>query len=785
MSAPERATPEPPPRWDRGSLLTLCLLGLSVICVVWSLAGAVRGLDLILLGEMALVGVGCGWLMARSRLPWSIALGLAVVLALGTVFLRVTGLVAQLLALLPLLGTSLWNAQYGRFDPNALTPLNTLAQSVVTLGARLTVWAGGVAAGSSAYDPVVTAFVWGVAVWLLGAWAAWLVRRNARPFTALSPLLVLMGAVLAYTGKDVTGMVLLMGAALALWVLVPHRARESRWARQDIPAAQILGTDLALVAVPVILGLMLLLLITPAFSPRAVTRWMQSFTETRANAPNPLTDSLGLAPAPRPPSVFDTVRAPGLPRSHLLGASIELLDKVALVVQPQDNVDPLAANYYWLGSTYDYYTGRGWLTTALGMQDYDANQAVPASVNAAYRTVRQRVTAASETGLVYRAGELVSVDRAFQTAERADGDLFAATVDSNQYTVESRVPTITPDALRTAQGTVPEWVLKRYLALPESVPPRVLALARDLTATAPTPYDRARAIEDYLHTIPYSLDLPEPPVGRDVVDYFLFDLRYGYCDYYATAMAVLARAAGLPARIAVGYTTGTYSPSSRQYIVTEAQAHSWTQIYFPEYGWVDFEPTTGRASLAAEGGSVTPFATPEAFDSATTAAPLPPSLASVNGWWLLPLLVLGLAAAVAAVVFADGWRLARTPASQVAGLLYPRVLRAAERLGLPVTPSITPDQLVALLRSYAPIGDDASNVNVGWARVVDASELIADAYVRTTYGGMELDAAQAAALVRAWRGVRLKVWEAVIRHNVDDNLSRFLSGLTERAQLRR
>ena len=83
------------------------------------------------------------------------------------------------------------------------------------------------------------------------------------------------------------------------------------------------------------------------------------------------------------------------------------------------------------------------------------------------------------------------------------------------------------------------------------------------TATEATPYDRARAIELYLRTIPYSLDVPIPPAEHDVVDYFLFDLRRGYCDYYATAMAMLPRAAGLPAHVAVGYAAGDYDPATR------------------------------------------------------------------------------------------------------------------------------------------------------------------------------------------------------------------------------
>ena len=79
-----------------------------------------------------------------------------------------------------------------------------------------------------------------------------------------------------------------------------------------------------------------------------------------------------------------------------------------------------------------------------------------------------------------------------------------------------------------------------------------------------------------------------------MVDYFLFDLRQGYCDYYASAMIVFARSRGLPARLAVGYASGEYDPVSDQFLVTEADAHSWPEIYFPEYGWIPFEPTAAQ-----------------------------------------------------------------------------------------------------------------------------------------------------------------------------------------------
>lgn len=129
--------------------------------------------------------------------------------------------------------------------------------------------------------------------------------------------------------------------------------------------------------------------------------------------------------------------------------------------------------------------------------------------------------------------------------------------------------------LRSSGDDYPTWILDRYLALPNDIPSRVLGLARDLTATQPTQYDRALAIETHLRSYAYTLDISTPPPGKDVVDYFLFDLKRGYCDYYATSMVVLARAAGIPARLVVGYATGSYDDQNHRYVVTAADAHSW------------------------------------------------------------------------------------------------------------------------------------------------------------------------------------------------------------------
>jgi hypothetical protein len=119
-------------------------------------------------------------------------------------------------------------------------------------------------------------------------------------------------------------------------------------------------------------------------------------------------------------------------------------------------------------------------------------------------------------------------------------------------------------------------------------------LADELTANIQNPYDKAKAIEAHLRAYPYSLDVTPPPPNQDVADYFLFDLKTGYCDYYATSMIVLARAAGLPARLVIGYSSGIYNPTKAEYVIREANAHSWVEVYFAGIGWVEFEPTANQ-----------------------------------------------------------------------------------------------------------------------------------------------------------------------------------------------
>src|SRR5204863_6160038 len=143
----------------------------------------------------------------------------------------------------------------------------------------------------------------------------------------------------------------------------------------------------------------------------------------------------------------------------------------------------------------------------------------------------------------------------------------------------------------------PATIKAKYLQLPSSVPQRVKDLALTIVANKATPYDKAEAIETYLrNTYKYSTVVKSAPPGRDPVDYFLFDLKADFCEYFASSMAVLLREVGVPARVVEGFTSGSLDASNR-YAVKELNAHAWVEVYFPQYGSIEFEPTPSELPI--------------------------------------------------------------------------------------------------------------------------------------------------------------------------------------------
>jgi transglutaminase-like putative cysteine protease len=132
-----------------------------------------------------------------------------------------------------------------------------------------------------------------------------------------------------------------------------------------------------------------------------------------------------------------------------------------------------------------------------------------------------------------------------------------------------------------------------YMQLPENLPERVFELVSALTSNADTVYGKVKSIESYLrNNYKYTLTPGYTPDDQDFVDYFLFELKQGYCSYYASAMCIMTRAAGIPARYVEGFVLPGDADNDGYYHVTNQNAHAWVEVYLEGVGWVSFEPTS-------------------------------------------------------------------------------------------------------------------------------------------------------------------------------------------------
>ncbi len=168
--------------------------------------------------------------------------------------------------------------------------------------------------------------------------------------------------------------------------------------------------------------------------------------------------------------------------------------------------------------------------------------------------------------------------------------------------VEPLQPAKAQAQLREASGTPPDELLARYTQLPDNLDPRIGALARQLAGAAEGWYDRARAIEAGLRT-GWTYSLAGDQDAAQPLQDFLFGKKRGHCEYFATAMALMLRTQGIPARTVHGFAGGIYNPIGRYRMIRQGDAHAWVEVYLPGVGWRTFDPTppSGQVAPADDG----------------------------------------------------------------------------------------------------------------------------------------------------------------------------------------
>ncbi|GAQ19502.1 protein-glutamine gamma-glutamyltransferase [Oceanobacillus picturae] len=271
-------------------------------------------------------------------------------------------------------------------------------------------------------------------------------------------------------------------------------------------------------------------------------------------------------------------------------------------------------DHYWHIESKDVYTGKGWETSAppdynqLDDFNWELTRTFLPSVETEAREAHVEFMGESSINKlvhpygIYSASTLSEADFFYDVVSNSiQTRINNEVVSLDNYTITYEQPTFSLTDLREASNNDP-FLDDKYTQLPD-IPDRVGELAEDITDAFDTRYEKVKAVEQYFGTNGYvyqTTDVPVPEEDEDYVDQFLFESKVGYCDNYSTSMVVLLRSLDIPARWAKGFTSGEVKSfnigrngDQDLYEVTNANAHSWVEVYFPEIGWVPFEPTQG------------------------------------------------------------------------------------------------------------------------------------------------------------------------------------------------
>ncbi len=305
-----------------------------------------------------------------------------------------------------------------------------------------------------------------------------------------------------------------------------------------------------------------------------------------------------------------------------LGLGTPLSDQVVMEVEaPRD--PPQNVRYYWRAMVYGVFENDEWRT---GLNEVDERRLLPSGVNLNQPGGDVRTEAfftfytTDAISMLYVTPQPLWISRPSTAILQTnlDGTIDLESISAQaylkageQYQVRSSLSAVTIKQLREAGTDYPQWILQRYLQLPDDLTSRTYELAQELAHEKENPYDIAAAITNYLRAnITYQLTIEAPPPRANRIDWFLFEYQKGFCYYYATSEVILLRSLGIPARIAVGFAQGERQASAigsqqvgevgqvpemadnARYIVRRNDAHAWPEVFFPGIGWVEFEPTS-------------------------------------------------------------------------------------------------------------------------------------------------------------------------------------------------
>ena len=619
----------------------------------------------------------------------------------------------------------------------------------------------------------------GLLCWANGQFAASAVFRHGRPIGPIIVLGSVLVANMSATSHDQIWFIVLFSMA-ALFLLIRLHALEERatWIRRRIGDPTVVGSLYLRGGTVFILGsvfLALTLTATAHSAPLAgfwddakpalveISQWLQ-----RLIPPAPDSKSLGV------PVFGGQVTIGGIWTS----SDVEAL-KINRTPGNNDHI-------YWRATTYDTFTLNGWTTGVPASDPRPANtpilagtlDAAPAS---ALRTPQTfRVTPLSSLfHVVFSPIDPLTVDR--DTTLRTsgvDGSFQALSIDGrNPYTVTAAIPEavdqaggLTINRLRAAGTSYPPGITARYLSVPDqAMGPNAKQLLADIMARVKasgrtTPYDVAAAMVNEFKSPKYSYRtnvLGVCDADPSIVECFAAH-KQGYCEHYASTMAIFLREQKIPARLVEGFLPGDLDVATGEERIIASGAHAWVEVYFPGLGWYAFDPTGVGQTPQLPEGVVVPVATPTPVPSLGSVAPNPnddPDRSRRPGGTPLPprngsstpgLILVSVLLVVAILLLAFvAWRRGPRSASTPEGV-YASIAALARRLGFGPRPTETAYEYATALGDLLP-------------RVRPELQTVATAKVEVAYGSRELGEDRLRTLRASYRRLRVSLLRLAFR----------------------
>jgi transglutaminase-like putative cysteine protease len=732
--------------WPEDGIITVLLLALAVYITVASIQAVTPpwAPGMQILTPLTLLGLLMGYLAVQQRLvaPFLVHL-LALVVGAVVAFWQTANVVV--------------NGKWG------------------VLWTHLGIWLQRALHNQNSSDNTVFLLLLAALSYLLAYLSFWLVIHSRRPWLAVLACGVVLLINLNYASPDLLiFLVLFLLVSLLLLVRFTLAEHMRLWRFRRLRFSPDLSWDFLQAGAIFAVVVLLLAYTLPVAAPNPAIS--QIWT-------NP--GSVWQGVVSRWEALFGNLNGPGTGGIGFFSDTLQLRGDVKL-----PNVEIFRYNIsdpsqYLVTQTYDTYDGRfTWSQSVTQNHGYDANATLPGSAPpATVHTVTQAVYLTNNGNgqkALFAAGEPESFNLATDVAQTTEGGVPTSwqsqdlLISGTKYTAQSYVSSATvaqleavPYPAAAPQDAYPQAILDRYLVNNNTtISPDVYQTAKQWTAGTSNAYDALVAIESQLHLFTFSYTNGTVPSDQDAVVWFLQN-KHGYCTFFASTMALMARSLGLPARIASGVNTGTYDVKDRDYVEKGTDLHVWTQVYFAGYGWINFEPTAsyplfGRGVIGGgPNGNLTPTAqasgtanangtpTPRfrgGTDVPTGQGQVSPAVTTFFDLGLALLFLLAFALLVVAG-FLLWWRALYRRLPPAAGA-FARITRLGAWSGSPPRRDQTPYEYAGELAAVIP----AERATL---------DQLSDLYVRDRWGGVRAPAGRAQAL---YQRVRLALaWAIVAR----------------------